>query len=67
MQQYSQTLQYIINLFAKEHGFDYTIQILNEQQDGKKVPFEVLEELPLFYTNSFLMPEYEQLVFSQIK
>lgn len=55
---YSETLQYIINLFTKEKGFEAVIAILNEKDEQKRVPFPFIATTLLYVLVHFLDPDF---------
>lgn len=55
---YSETLMYIINLYAKEKGFEAVIAIVNERDEQKRVPFPFIATTLLYVLMQFLVPEF---------
>lgn len=53
VQDYSRTLTFLINVFAKEGGFDAVLQILCSVGEDSRAPFTVLEKLLIYFLAPF--------------
>lgn len=72
---YSETLLYLINLFAKSDGFTAVLDIIKNKDDQSRVPFRFLNQILLYTLNQFIEPyfsvhfftEFTELIFQRIK
>lgn len=55
---YSETLMYMINLFTKEKGFEAVIDILNEKDEVKRVPFPFIATTLLYVLGQFFDKDF---------
>ena len=62
---YSTTLLYLINLFAKEGGFDAILEIVKSQDENSRVPFTFANNILLYAISSFLDSEFSQNFFTE--
>lgn len=62
---YSDTLLFLINYFAKLGGFEAVLDILKNKDDNSRVPFPFVNSILLYALNQFIDPEFSSQFFTE--